>query len=244
MTAAFLSLRIIRVPVQHIVVAGLRLLFPTRGRQDAGATDGRIVDASTPTDVATGDLLSAGFAADNLVMAVYFLVLFALPGSAFMRRWLGERRVPADGHELDEDAAHHAPPPTLHGMADALGAVVAVFGSASNTYVILFSALAVFTAVAVRVNAERHRDMIGYVVATVMVMGQQIMPDRAGMVSGLLVGLGLGTGGVGAAVLGVIADHYGVTTVLYIITVLPVLSAFIACFVPSSHPADAARAEA
>jgi FSR family fosmidomycin resistance protein-like MFS transporter len=80
--------------------------------------------------------------------------------------------------------------------------------------------------------------------STVMVMGQQIMPDRAGMVSGLLVGLGLGTGGVGAAVLGVIADHYGVTTVLYIITVLPVLSAFIACFVPSSHPADAARAEA
>lgn len=80
--------------------------------------------------------------------------------------------------------------------------------------------------------------------SVVMVLGQQIMPDRAGMVSGLLVGFGLGTGGVGAALMGVIADHYGVTTVLYIITVLPILSALVACFVPSNHPADAARAKA
>lgn len=80
--------------------------------------------------------------------------------------------------------------------------------------------------------------------STIMVMGQQIMPDRAGMVSGLLVGFALGTGGVGAAVMGVIADHYGVTTVLYIITVLPILSAAVACFVPSSHAADAARVKA
>jgi len=78
------------------------------------------VAASEALGLRSGDLLSAGFAADNLVMAVYFLVLFALPGSAVMRRWLGERRVPADGHELEEDAAHDAPPPTLHGMAAAL----------------------------------------------------------------------------------------------------------------------------
>jgi FSR family fosmidomycin resistance protein-like MFS transporter len=80
--------------------------------------------------------------------------------------------------------------------------------------------------------------------STIMVMGQQIMPDRAGMVSGLLVGFALGTGGVGAAVMGIIADHYGVTMVLYIITVLPILSALVGCFVPSSHAADAARVKA
>jgi FSR family fosmidomycin resistance protein-like MFS transporter len=77
----------------------------------------------------------------------------------------------------------------------------------------------------------------------VMVMGQQIMPDRAGMVSGLLVGFGLGTGGIGAALMGVIADHYGVTMVLYIVTVLPVLASAVGFFIPSSHAGDAARAK-
>lgn len=78
----------------------------------------------------------------------------------------------------------------------------------------------------------------------VMVMGQQIMPDRAGTVAGLLVGFGLGTGGVGAAVMGVIADHYGVATVLYIVAALPVLASLVSVFIPSSHPGDAARAKA
>ncbi len=80
--------------------------------------------------------------------------------------------------------------------------------------------------------------------SVIMVMGQQIMPDRAGTVSGLLVGFALGTGGVGAALMGVIADHYGVLTVLYIVAALPALSGLVSCFVPSSHPADAARAKA
>jgi FSR family fosmidomycin resistance protein-like MFS transporter len=74
--------------------------------------------------------------------------------------------------------------------------------------------------------------------SVIMVLGQQIMPDRSGMVSGLLVGFALGTGGIGAAVMGVVADYFGVTTVLHITTGLPILSALIACFVPSSHQAD------
>lgn len=78
----------------------------------------------------------------------------------------------------------------------------------------------------------------------VMVMGQQIMPDRAGTVAGLLVGFGLGTGGVGAAVMGVIADHYGVLTVLYIVAALPVLASLVSIFIPSSHPGDAVREKA
>ena len=78
------------------------------------------VAASEALALRSSDLLSAGFAADNLVMAVYFLVLFALPGSAVMRRWLGERRVPADGHEPATETVDDAPPPTLLGMTAAL----------------------------------------------------------------------------------------------------------------------------
>ncbi len=39
----------------------------------------------------SGDLLSAGVAADNLVMALYFLVLFALPGIGWLRRRYRQR---------------------------------------------------------------------------------------------------------------------------------------------------------
>jgi uncharacterized membrane protein len=78
------------------------------------------VAASEALGLRSGDLLSAGFAADNLVMAVYFLVLFWLAGSAAMRRWLGERRVRADGAERETTAADRGPQPNLLGMAAAI----------------------------------------------------------------------------------------------------------------------------
>lgn len=68
--------------------------------------------------------------------------------------------------------------------------------------------------------------------SVVIVMGQQIMPDRAGMVSGLLVGLALGTGGIGATIFGMVADHWGVTMVLRLVTGLPLLAAGLAWFLP------------
>ncbi|MFH1033542.1 MAG: MFS transporter [Pseudomonadota bacterium] len=69
--------------------------------------------------------------------------------------------------------------------------------------------------------------------SVVMVMAQQILPDRAGMVSGLMVGFAIGTGGIGAAVLGAVADRWGVGTVLHVVAVMPLLSALAGCFVPA-----------
>jgi uncharacterized membrane protein len=76
------------------------------------------------------DLLTAGFAADNLVMAVYFLVLFALPSSARLRRWIGERRVTADVGDDEVGEYTSGPTPTLLGMATALAlaAVICALG--------------------------------------------------------------------------------------------------------------------
>lgn len=61
--------------------------------------------------------------------------------------------------------------------------------------------------------------------SVVMVMAQQILPDRAGMASGLMVGFAIGTGGVGAAVLGLVADRWGVPLVMWIVAFLPLASA-------------------
>lgn len=76
--------------------------------------------------------------------------------------------------------------------------------------------------------------------STIMVMAQQILPDRAGMASGLMVGLAMGTGGVGATVLGGVADRWGVETSLAVVAVMPILSAVAAVFIrlppPESSP--------
>ncbi len=49
----------------------------------------------------SGDLLSAGVAADNLVMALYFLVLFALPGIGWLRARYRRRTPQAAGPDPD-----------------------------------------------------------------------------------------------------------------------------------------------
>jgi uncharacterized membrane protein len=48
--------------------------------------------AAEAVGLRSGDLLSAGVAADNLVMALYFLVLFALPGIGWLSRIFIKRR--------------------------------------------------------------------------------------------------------------------------------------------------------
>jgi FSR family fosmidomycin resistance protein-like MFS transporter len=54
-----------------------------------------------------------------------------------------------------------------------------------------------------------------------MVMGQFFMPKSLGMVSGLIVGFAIGTGGIGTALLGLFADHWGVPLTLWVIVFIP-----------------------
>ena len=51
------------------------------------------VAASEALELRSGDLLTAGIAADNLVMALYFLVLFALPSIPWLRAAFVQRHV-------------------------------------------------------------------------------------------------------------------------------------------------------
>ncbi len=56
-----------------------------------------------------------------------------------------------------------------------------------------------------------------------VVMAQALLPQRLGMVSGLMVGFAIGTGGIGVTLLGVIADHFGVPITLKLIFFLPLI---------------------
>jgi FSR family fosmidomycin resistance protein-like MFS transporter len=65
-----------------------------------------------------------------------------------------------------------------------------------------------------------------------MVMGQSFMPRNVGLASGLILGLSFGMGGLGAAVLGLFADLWGVPTTLWIISFLPLGAFFLAALIP------------
>ena len=57
-----------------------------------------------------------------------------------------------------------------------------------------------------------------------VVMGQAILHDRLGMASGLMLGFVIGVGGVGAGLLGVMADAWGILGVIKLIVLMPALA--------------------
>jgi len=82
--------------------------------------------AAEAVGLRAGDLLTAGVAADNLVMALYFLVLFALPGWGWLRAKFPERRepAPAPAGDLAEQSAGTLP--SLLGSTTALALAAAL----------------------------------------------------------------------------------------------------------------------
>jgi FSR family fosmidomycin resistance protein-like MFS transporter len=66
------------------------------------------------------------------------------------------------------------------------------------------------------------------------------MPGKVGAVSGLFFGFAFGIGGIGAAVLGALADRYGIEFVYRVCAYLPLLG-MVAAFLPNiEHRASGA----
>jgi FSR family fosmidomycin resistance protein-like MFS transporter len=75
------------------------------------------------------------------------------------------------------------------------------------------------------------------------VMGQEYLPNRLGIASGVTLGLSIGLGGVGAAILGQVADAHGLRTALEIIALLPLPALALALSLPERRrPGTAAAA--
>ncbi|MDX7987975.1 MFS transporter [Xenorhabdus sp. 12] len=72
--------------------------------------------------------------------------------------------------------------------------------------------------------------IIGVILASafsaILVYAQELVPGKTGMVSGLFFGLSFGMGGIGAAVLGYIADQTSIELVYKICAFLPLLGIF------------------
>jgi FSR family fosmidomycin resistance protein-like MFS transporter len=82
--------------------------------------------------------------------------------------------------------------------------------------------------------------IIGVILASafpaIVVFAQELVPGKIGMISGLFFGFAFGMGGIGAAVLGELADHMGIELVYSICAFLPVIG-ILAIFLPNPRSA-------
>ncbi|WP_342620164.1 MFS transporter [Rhodoferax sp. GW822-FHT02A01] len=69
--------------------------------------------------------------------------------------------------------------------------------------------------------------------SAILVYAQELVPGKVGMISGMFFGFAFGMGGLGAAVLGVLADHTSIDFVYQCIAYLPLLG-LVAAFLPKS----------
>jgi FSR family fosmidomycin resistance protein-like MFS transporter len=83
--------------------------------------------------------------------------------------------------------------------------------------------------------------IIGFILASafpaIIVFGQELMPGRVGMVAGLFYGFSFGLGGIGAAVLGELADTTSISFVYHVCAYLPLIG-LIAVFLPKLQKAQ------
>ncbi len=79
--------------------------------------------------------------------------------------------------------------------------------------------------------------------SAILVFAQELIPGKVGAVSGLFFGLAFGMAGIGAAVLGKLADRYGIEFVYHLCSYLPLLGAWTAFLPDLGRGADSSVAE-
>jgi FSR family fosmidomycin resistance protein-like MFS transporter len=74
--------------------------------------------------------------------------------------------------------------------------------------------------------------------AVTIVMGQEYLPGRLGTAAGVTIGLSIGLGGIGAPLLGVLADARGLTAVFVAIAILPLAALALTLALPRQTPRE------
>ncbi len=81
---------------------------------------------------------------------------------------------------------------------------------------------------------------IGFILASafpaIIVFAQELIPGKPGTIAGLFFGFAFGMGGIGAALLGILADHTSITFVYQVCSVLPAIG-LLAVFLPDVRAA-------
>jgi FSR family fosmidomycin resistance protein-like MFS transporter len=76
--------------------------------------------------------------------------------------------------------------------------------------------------------------------ATTVVLGQEYLPRRVGLSSGITYGLAIGLGGLAATALGALADATSTATVLHVLPALAAAAGLLAATLPPDGPTSGA----
>lgn len=78
--------------------------------------------------------------------------------------------------------------------------------------------------------------------AVTVVLGQELLPNNIGLAAGLTLGLGIGMGGVGATLLGWVADTWGFPSIFLVMMFFPVVGLLLSLFLPGKTKLAAVKA--
>ncbi|MFA6760741.1 MAG: MFS transporter [Sulfuricurvum sp.] len=117
------------------------------------------------------------------------------------------------------------------GIGDRIGhkniIAISIVGSAPFALMLPFVGLSASTLLFIIIGL-----LLASAFPAIVVYAQDLLPDRVGMVSGLFFGIAFGLGGIGAGVLGFVADSVGIISLYHITALLPLLG-IVAFYLPN-----------
>ncbi len=79
--------------------------------------------------------------------------------------------------------------------------------------------------------------------AVTVVLAQELLPNNIGLASGLTLGFGVGMGGVGATLLGWVADTWGLPAIFPVMIFFPVTGLLLSLLLPGKMKLEAAKSQ-
>ena len=119
-------------------------------------------------------------------------------------------------------------------IADRVGRRTILLGCLALAGPLLAAFIAAPTAIALVLIALVGFTVVGTFAITV-VIGQDYLPNRLGMASGVTLGAAIGVGGALAPLLGALADAHGIETAMWVIAALPVPALLLALTLPGER---------
>jgi len=115
-------------------------------------------------------------------------------------------------------------------LSDRIGRIKVIVGS-MLLYPILGSLMIVSKGIWLWVLAGAAGAALLSSFSVTIVLAQELLPRHLGLASGLILGLGFGTGGVGTALSGWLADGMGLYTTMWILALVPITGAALAALI-------------
>jgi FSR family fosmidomycin resistance protein-like MFS transporter len=129
-------------------------------------------------------------------------------------------------------------------VVDRLGRRRLVVGSTALTIPVLVALVLAPTPLTAGLVTALAGFLIILTFSITVVMSQEYLPSRLGLASGVSLGLAIGVGGIAAAAMGVVADAYGLPTVMWLIVALAVPMVLLARTLPVTRAELRAQAAA